>query len=72
MGQIEVPPRWGETRSPHRTGEAPVPTVRTTFQPDVDLEVGVAEAESLSRQGLLVPPVDPKAKAATPKVGDLK
>jgi len=46
--------------------------VRTTFQPDVDLEVGVAEAESLSRQGLLVPPVDPKAKAATPKVGDLK
>ena len=30
-------------------------TVRTTFQPSVDLQVSVSEADSLRRRGLLVP-----------------
>ena len=32
-----------------------MPVVRTVFQPDVDLEVDEAEAESLKRSGLLAP-----------------
>lgn len=35
--------------------------VRTTFQPDVELEVGPAEYLDLQRQGLLV---EPKKKTA--------
>lgn len=37
--------------------------VRTTFQPDVELEVGPAEYLDLERQGLLVQD-DDKTKAA--------
>lgn len=35
-------------------------TVRTTFQPDVELEVGPAEYLDLERQGLLVQEEDKK------------
>jgi hypothetical protein len=34
--------------------------VRTTFQPDVELEVGEAEYLDLQRQGLLVEPAKKK------------
>jgi hypothetical protein len=55
--------------------------VRTTMQPDTDLQVGASEAASLRRQGLLVPGFDgteytgviPKRRAArtnTPEEGN--
>jgi hypothetical protein len=42
-----------------------MPTVRTTIQPDVTLEVSDAEYTDLERQGLLLVEADPKG-AATP------
>lgn len=53
--------------------------VRVTMQPDTDLQVTVREAESLKRQGLLVPGFDgteyagviPKARTRkTPEEGN--
>jgi hypothetical protein len=44
-----------------------VPTVRTTIQPDVDLEVSDTEYVDLKRQGLLVEaPAPAAAPAAAP------
>jgi hypothetical protein len=51
-----------------------MPTVRTTLQPDVDLDVSDGEVEVLRHQGLLVeepradqePPATPLPRAATP------
>lgn len=46
-----------------------MPTVRTTIQPHVELEVGDAEYLDLQRQGLLVEdalPPAPSAPAAAP------
>lgn len=43
-----------------------MPTVRTTIQPHVDLEVGDAEYLDLKRQGLLVEDHPAAAPAAAP------
>ncbi|MCX4704359.1 hypothetical protein [Streptomyces sp. NBC_01373] len=43
-----------------------MPTVRTTIQPHVDLEVGDAEYLDLKRQGLLVEDQPAAAPAAAP------
>ncbi len=56
-------------------------TVRTTIQPDLDMQVTAREADSLRRQGLLVPGYDgtpytgviPKSRVSrtnTPKEGN--
>jgi hypothetical protein len=44
-----------------------LPTVRTTIQPDVDVEVSDAEYVDLQRQGLLV-----EAPTATPAAAPAK
>lgn len=45
--------------------------VRTTFEPDREVEVGPAELLDLQRQGLLVADAPaPKAKPATTEKGD--
>lgn len=46
-----------------------MPTVRTSIQPHIDLEVGVAEYVDLKRQGLLIE--DP-APAAVPAAAPAK
>lgn len=43
-----------------------MPTVRTTMQPDVDVEVNEAELLDLQRQGLLVAAPPASAPAAAP------
>ncbi|MEV0220895.1 hypothetical protein [Streptomyces sp. NPDC050704] len=43
-----------------------MPTVRTTMQPHVELEVGDAEYTDLKRQGLLVEDAPAAAPAAAP------
>lgn len=43
-----------------------MPTVRTTMQPDVDVEVNDAELLDLERQGLLVQRPSDSAPAAAP------
>lgn len=43
-----------------------MPTIRTTMQPDVEVEVSDAELLDLERQGLLVAAPSPSTPAAAP------
>lgn len=45
-------------------------TVRTTFQPSVDLQVSVSEADSLRRRGLLVPDEEEPSSQDSAEDGD--
>ena len=43
-----------------------MPTIRTTMQPDVDVDVNEAELLDLRRQGLLIAAPSPSTPAAAP------